>query len=93
MSHIYQPVMLIELLKNKGRSSVSNIAKQFLKYDEAQIEYYQHVTKIMPGKVLTNNLEIISKNVRVEGADVVPQPLYFGQQAHQHSRLRNPLNM
>jgi diadenosine tetraphosphate (Ap4A) HIT family hydrolase/5-methylcytosine-specific restriction endonuclease McrA len=54
--------MLIELLKNKGRSSVSNIAKQFLKYDEAQIEYYQHVTKIMPGKVLTNNLEIISKD-------------------------------
>ena len=37
MSHIYQPVMLIELLKNKGKSNVSNIAKQFLKYDEAQI--------------------------------------------------------
>ena len=53
--------MLIELLKNKGKSNISNIAKQFLKYDEAQIEYYQHITKLMPGKVLTNNLEIISK--------------------------------
>ena len=61
MSHIYQPVMLMELLKNKGKSNVSNIAKQFLKYDEAQIEYYQHITKLMPGKVLTNNLEIVSK--------------------------------
>ena len=61
MSHIYQPVMLMELLKNKGKASTDSIAKQFLRYDEAQIEYYQHITKIMPGKVLTNNLEIISK--------------------------------
>ena len=53
MSHIYQPVMLMELLKNKGRASTDSIAKQFLRYDEAQIEYYQHITKIMPGKVLT----------------------------------------
>ena len=37
MSHIYQPVMLMELLKNKGRSSTDSIAKQFLRYDEAQI--------------------------------------------------------
>ena len=35
MSHIYQPVMLMELLKNKGRASTDNIAKQFLTYDEA----------------------------------------------------------
>ena len=61
MSHIYQPVMLMELLKNKGKASTDSIAKQFLRYDEAQIEYYQHITKIMPGKVLTNNLEIMSK--------------------------------
>ena len=61
MSHIYQPVMVMELLKNKGKANIDSIAKQFLRYDEAQIEYYQHITKIMPGKVLTNNLEIISK--------------------------------
>jgi len=48
MSHIYQPVMLMELLKNKGRASTDSIAKQFLRYDEAQIEYYQLITKIMP---------------------------------------------
>jgi ATP adenylyltransferase len=30
MSHIYQPVMLMKLLKNKGVSSVTQIAKSIL---------------------------------------------------------------
>ena len=41
MSHIYQPVMLSVLLHSKGKSSVNNIAKEFTKYDQAQIEYYK----------------------------------------------------
>ena len=40
MSHIYQPVMLMELLSNKGNASVEDIAKQLLIRDPSQIEYY-----------------------------------------------------
>ena len=52
MSHIYQPVMLMALLKNGGVCSTTKIAKAILKYDEAQIEYYEQITNNMVGKVL-----------------------------------------
>lgn len=52
MSHIYQPVMLMALLKNGGHCSTTKIAKAILKYDEAQIEYYEQITNNMVGKVL-----------------------------------------
>ena len=59
MSHIYQPVMLIELLKRKNCSAtVEQIAKQILNRDLSQIEYYSKIVKEMPGKVLTNNRDI-----------------------------------
>ena len=45
MSHIYQPLMLIELIKGNGKSTERKIAKCFLDYDETQIEYYQNITK------------------------------------------------
>ena len=62
MSHIYQPVMLIELLSNKGQSTVRNIAKAILSKDESQIEYYEHITKNMVGRVLTKNRGITEKD-------------------------------
>ena len=49
MSHIYQPVMLMALIKNHGRVSVRKIATQFAQRDEALIEYYSKITKEMPG--------------------------------------------
>jgi ATP adenylyltransferase len=52
MSHIYQPVMIRELLQHGGRASVRNIAAAFLARDESQLEYYEQITKDMPGKVL-----------------------------------------
>ena len=59
MSHIYQPVMLIELLKRKNCSAtVEQIAKRILNRDLSQIEYYSNIVKEMPGKVLTNNRDI-----------------------------------
>jgi diadenosine tetraphosphate (Ap4A) HIT family hydrolase len=61
MSHIYQPVMLIELLSKKGQSSVNKIAKSILMHDESQIEYYEQVTKNMVGRVLTKNRGITNK--------------------------------
>ena len=55
MSHIYQPVMLMSLLKNGGVSSVESLAKDLLINDQSQMEYYDKVTRNMVGKVLTKN--------------------------------------
>lgn len=55
MSHIYQPILLIQLLKNKGKSHEREIAKAILSNDESQIEYYTTITNNMVGKVLRNH--------------------------------------
>jgi ATP adenylyltransferase len=52
MSHIYQPVMIKELLQSGGKASIRSIAAAFLSRDESQLEYYEQITKDMPGKVL-----------------------------------------
>jgi ATP adenylyltransferase len=52
MAHIYQPVMIKELLQGGGKASIRNIAAAFLSRDESQLEYYEQITKDMPGKVL-----------------------------------------
>lgn len=64
MAHIYQPVMLMALLKNGGVCSATKIAKAILKYDQAQIEYYEQITNNMVGKVLRRHgiVEKIGKN-------------------------------
>ena len=61
MSHIYQPVMLMELLSNKGTSTVEEIAKQILLHDKSQVDYYSNITKQMPGRVLSKNHNLVSK--------------------------------
>ena len=61
MSHIYQPVMLIELLRNNGQSSVEQIAQAILNRDPTQIEYYSEIVKNMVGRVLTKNRGITDK--------------------------------
>lgn len=62
MSHIYQPVMLIEILENGGKASVEQIARAILERDPTQIEYYSQIVKNMVGRVLTNNRGITKKN-------------------------------
>ena len=61
MSHIYQPVMLIELLRNNGSATVNQIARSLLDRDISQVEYYEHITKSMVGRVLTKNRGITEK--------------------------------
>jgi diadenosine tetraphosphate (Ap4A) HIT family hydrolase/5-methylcytosine-specific restriction endonuclease McrA len=61
MSHIYQPVMLMELLSNKGGSSVEEIAKAILLHDKSQVDYYSNITKQMPGRVLGKNHNLVTK--------------------------------
>ena len=46
MSAVYQPVMLIELIKNKGRASVTQIAQSILNRDPSQIEYYSLIALV-----------------------------------------------
>ena len=55
MSHIYQPVMIRELLTHGGKASIRNIAAAFLARDASQLEYYEQITKDMPGKVLSRH--------------------------------------
>ncbi len=55
MSHIYQPVLLMALLKNKGKCHERDIAEALLSYDKSQIEYYTSITNNMVGKVLRNH--------------------------------------
>src|SRR5215468_10333475 len=55
MSHIYQPVMIRELVKGGGKASIRKIAGAFLARDESQLEYYEQITKNMPGKVLSKH--------------------------------------
>lgn len=62
MSHVYQPVMIRNLLMNKGKADSAKIAKDLLAYDVSQVEYYQLITKKMVGKVLTNNRGITDKD-------------------------------
>jgi ATP adenylyltransferase len=62
MSHIYQPLMLIELIKSNGKASARNISKSFLSYDETQIDYYKKITTLMPFKYLSKHLNEIKKS-------------------------------
>jgi 5-methylcytosine-specific restriction endonuclease McrA len=50
--HVYQPVMLKTLLVNGGQSTVHQIAAAFLALDQSQLDYYEVITKRMPGAVL-----------------------------------------
>jgi len=60
MSHIYQPVMLMTLLKNYGKCHEIEIAKAILEHDQSQVEYYQKITNNMVGRVLRNH-QIVEK--------------------------------
>ena len=52
MSHVYQPVMLLALLRGGGEAKTEEIARAILSHDESQLEYYEDVTKNMVGRVL-----------------------------------------
>ena len=54
MSHVYQPVMLRELLDRGGRASRKDIARALLNEDRSQLDYYSEIAQNMVGRVLTN---------------------------------------
>lgn len=55
MSHIYQPVMIKTLLSQDGRCSTQTIAAEILAGDESQLEYYERITRDMPGRILARH--------------------------------------
>jgi len=55
MSHIYQPLMLMELLGRRSPAPAHDVARRILGEDVTQIEYYTERVKRMVGKVLTGN--------------------------------------
>ena len=61
MSHIYKPIMLIELIKGNGKASGRKIAKSFLNYDETQIDYYQEIVKKMPFNYISKSLKELKR--------------------------------
>ncbi|WP_231594521.1 HNH endonuclease [Synechococcus sp. CBW1107] len=55
MSHIYQPLMLMELLGRSSPAPAQDVARRILGEDVTQIEYYTERVKRMVGRVLTGN--------------------------------------
>lgn len=61
MSQVYQPVMLMQLLKSNGEATVQQIAQAILDKDPTQIEYFTEIVKNMVGRVLTKNRGITER--------------------------------
>jgi ATP adenylyltransferase len=52
MSHVYQPVMLMALLRLGGKATKRDIAAAILSEDQSQLEYYDQIASGMVGRVL-----------------------------------------
>jgi hypothetical protein len=61
MAHVYQPVMIRELLTRAGTASVKQIAQAILDRDPTQIGYFSEIVKNMVGRVLTKNRGITER--------------------------------
>ena len=55
MQHVYQPIMLIELLKHGGQATEHQIARVLLTLDPTQQKYYEKKVRNMVGIVLKDN--------------------------------------
>lgn len=55
MSHVYQPLMLMELLGRRSPAPAEDVARRILGEDVTQIDYHTERVKRMVGKVLTGN--------------------------------------
>ena len=61
MSHIYQPLLIRNLVDAGGSATVRQLALNFLSYDESQIIHYERTLKSMPIKVLSKH-DVVSNN-------------------------------
>jgi ATP adenylyltransferase len=83
MSHVYQSVRSIELLKRGGAADVNVIARSLLLYGQSQLQYSEEITKGMVGKVLTKSRGITEKDGNIECKyDIGGSPLECGVDAY-----------
>ena len=54
MTNVYQPIMIEKMLKNGGTASAHSLAKEFLRTDYAQLDYYVHIVNRWPRDTLKN---------------------------------------
>ena len=66
MSHVYQPLLIKELVESGGVATVRQLAAAFLSQDEGQLQYYEKRIKEMPVRVLKNHGVISSKGQLIE---------------------------
>ncbi len=71
MSHVYQPVMLITLLRSGGECPTEDIARAILSRDQSQVEYYETITNNMVGRALCSHgvVEKEGRAYRLAGYD------------------------
>jgi predicted house-cleaning noncanonical NTP pyrophosphatase (MazG superfamily) len=74
MSELYQPVIIKELLINKGVSSKQNLAAKLASYDRSIIEYYAKVLMRWPKKTLTKH-GIVKYNKTKKSFELTTQKL------------------
>ncbi|MFX1590426.1 MAG: HNH endonuclease, partial [Promethearchaeota archaeon] len=55
LSHLYQPLLIKELIENGGKATIRQLAISFLKNDESQINYFEKRIKDMPLKILAKH--------------------------------------
>jgi ATP adenylyltransferase len=60
MSHIYQPFILGELLRNAGHLSNRELASKLASLDTAQIAYYESILKVHPRNTLVKVHKVLS---------------------------------
>ena len=75
MSHIYQPLMLKEIIKSGGKATRRQIASEILNYDESQIKYFSDVVRDLPARVLFKH-KIINKkrdNYWIDGFELLTE--------------------
>ena len=75
MSHIYQPLMLKEIIKSGGKATRRQIASEILNYDESQIKYFSDVVRDLPARVLSKH-KIINKkgdNYWIDGFELLTE--------------------
>jgi ATP adenylyltransferase len=80
MSHVYQPVMLLTLLRHGGAATKRDISRAILSEDQSQLEYYDQVVSGMVGKVLRKHAVVSWRDgmFRIEDFD----QLRAGEIAH-----------
>jgi len=74
MSHLYQPMVIRELISAGGKATVRQLALSLLAQDESQIRYYEDRIKKMPLTVLKKH-GVVSVDRRAEIRGLCEQKL------------------